>query len=416
MPIIVNSRNNTIIAGHQRTRAAKAVGLGRVPCFFCESITEGDEVKFNQLHNLTDTRDCVAFGKCESYGFSQADAAAFSVQDNNATQLQEICKLMSKYGNLLCAVICSGKVLVGARYIRACQLLRHPVNIYNIEEHLLDRATEYFTADYGVYNYDNLERSTFVQGLAQMFRSVEETDGKKQNKSSLYTRSVLPYLQENPNASVLDFGCGKGAYINALRDTGRLAVGIEFYNNNGSQIDVAKGNAMIDILIKTIRKNGLFDVVVCDSVLNSVDSMEAEDAVLKCLNVFSKGKVFLSGRPINEVISKAKLKRRMDKTALRGNINMFLDENNFTATYRKGNWYYQHYHSKEQIHAAIARAGLHIDALRWGPNSFQVECTKARELSPQEAKAAIDFEFTLPLPNGRKYARNADVLSALSFT
>jgi ParB family chromosome partitioning protein len=230
----------------------------------------------------------------------------------------------------------------------------------------------------------------------------------------LYTRVVLPYLQKHPSASVLDFGCGKGAYIAAVRKSGHPAVGVEFYNNNGSQIDVAKGNAQIDMLIRQIRHNGLFDVVVCDSVLNSVDSMAAEDAVLKCLNIFSKGMVFVSGRPVDDVISISKLKRRLDKSSLTGNMNAFFDENNFTATYRKGNWYYQHYHTRETITAAVERAGLHVDKLHWGGNSFQAECSKVRELSPEEVKAAIDFEFTLPLPNGKRYAKNIEVLSVLS--
>jgi ParB family chromosome partitioning protein len=279
---------------------------------------------------------------------------------------------------------------------------------------LYDKAVKYLSDEYGAYNYEKLEKHTYVQGLAQMFRSVEAMDGKKQNKSTLYTKAVLPYLQNHISASVLDFGCGKGAYINALRKNGRLAVGVEFYNNNGSQINVVKGNTQINTLIKTIRRYGLFDVVVCDSVLNSVDSMEAEDAVLKCLNIFSKGKVFVSGRSIDDVIQKSRFKKRLDKSALKGNINIFLDKNNFTATYRKGNWYYQHYHSREQITAAVERAGMKVDALHWDISSFQVECTKVRELTTDETTTAINFEFTLPLPNGRRYARNNDILSVLS--
>lgn len=414
LPIIVNRRNNTIIAGHQRTKAAKAAGIENVPCLFCDDIAEGDEVKFNQLHNFTDTHDCIAYGKIYAPGFHQIPPEEFTVTDNNATQLQEICKLMTKYGNLLCAVVCKGEILVGARYVRACQLLRIPVNVSCVDECLYDKAKSYLTADYGVYSYDNLEKHTYVQGLAQMFRQTEAVEGKKQNKSMLYISCVLPYLIKHPKDSVLDFGCGKGAYIASVQHRGYRAIGIEFYNNNGNQIDVSKGNRQIDVLIKMIRQNGLFDVVVCDSVLNSVDSMEAEDSVLKCLNLFSKGKVFLSGRTMNAIVSKSKLKRRLDKSALCGNMNSFLDANNFTATYRKGNWYYQHFHTKEQIAESCKKAGLHIDSLKWGGSSFQVECSMARDLTEEEARNAIDFEFTLPLPGGKRYKRNDEVWSALS--
>lgn len=414
LPIIVNRLNNTIIAGHQRTKAAKAAGITTVPCLFCDDIAIGDEVKFNQLHNFTDTHDCVARGKEYEPGFRQISPEEFNITDTNATQLQEICKLINRYGNLLCAVMCKGEILIGARYVKACQLLRIPVNISIVDLSLFDKARTYLTADYGVYSYDSLEKHTYVQGLAQMFRQTEAKEGKKQNKSNLYTKCVLPYLVEHPDSSVLDFGCGKGAYIDSISKRGYRAIGVEFYNNNGSQIDVSKGNRQIDRLIRMIQQYGLFDVVVCDSVLNSVDSMKAEDSVLKCLNLFSKGKVFLSGRTMNAVISKSKLKRRLDKSALCGNMNAFLDANNFTATYRKGNWYYQHYHTKEQIAEAIEKAGMRIDTLKWGGSSFQVECSRVRQLTEEEARKAIDFEFTLPLPGGKRYNRNDEVWNALS--
>lgn len=414
LPIIVNRRNNTIIAGHQRTKAARSAGITIVPCLFCDDISIADEVRFNQLHNYTDTHDCVAQGKVYPPGFIQIPPEEFTVTDTNATQLQEICKLMTKYGNLLCAVICKGEILVGARYVRACQLLHLPVNVSIVDENLYDKAKKYLAADYGVYSYDSLEKHTYVQGLAQMFRQTEATEGKKQNKSQLYTNCVLPYLVKHPSSSVLDFGCGKGAYINSISKRGYRAIGVEFYNNNGKQIDVSKGNRQIDMLVKMIRQYGLFDVVVCDSVLNSVDSMEAEDAVLKCLNIFSKGKVFLSGRTMDAMITKSNLKRRLDRSALCGNMNAFLDANNFTGTYRAGNWYYQHYHTKDQIAEAVEKAGLRIDSLKWGGSSFQAECSRARELTEEEFRKAIDFEFTLPLPGGKRYARNDDVLNALS--
>lgn len=414
LPIIVNRRNNTIIAGHQRTKAAKVAGITTVPCLFCDDIDVGDEVKFNQLHNYTDTHDCFARGKHFDTGFHQISSKEFTVTDANATQLQEICKLINKYGNLLCAVMCNGEILIGARYVRACQLLRLPVNISVIDKSVYEKAKSYLTADYGVYSYDSLEKHTYVQGLAQMFRQTEVQDGKKQNKSNLYTNCVLPYLVKHTGSSVLDFGCGKGAYIESISKRGYRAIGVEFYNNNGSQIDVAKGNRQIDRLIRMIRQYGLFDVVVCDSVLNSVDSMEAEDSVLKCLNLFSKNKVFLSGRSMDAVISKSHLKRRNDRSALCGNMNAFLDANNFTATYRKGNWYYQHYHTKEQIAEAVDKAGMRIDSLKWGGSSFQAECSRARRLTVTEARKAIDFEFTLPLPGGKRYARNNEVWESLS--
>lgn len=75
-PIIV--RGKTIVAGHQRTRALRAMGLKTAPCFLLSSdTTVYDEVRFNQLHNVTlptYTGDTVAISDCELIPFNDAEA------------------------------------------------------------------------------------------------------------------------------------------------------------------------------------------------------------------------------------------------------------------------------------------------------------------------------------------------------
>ena len=46
-------------------------------------------------------------------------------------------------------------------------------------------------------------------------------------------------------------------------------------------------------------------------------------------------------------------------------------------------------------------------------SSFQCECRKVKSLSEEQYKKAIDFEFDLPLPNGKRYGRNEEVKRAL---
>ena len=50
-PIIVHAENNTIVAGHQRTRAMKSLGIEEVDAFVISGINQQDECRFNQLHN-----------------------------------------------------------------------------------------------------------------------------------------------------------------------------------------------------------------------------------------------------------------------------------------------------------------------------------------------------------------------------
>ena len=129
-----------------------------------------------------------------------------------------------------------------------------------------------------------------------VYKRQQQGSTKKRNKSVLYETMVIPYIQNHNVKTILDFGCGKGAYINMLSKK-YDAIGVEFYNNNGKDIIVSKGNNMIDKLIAYLNTNKTFDIVVCDSVLNSVDSVKAEKSVMACLNLFTKDIAFISGRP-----------------------------------------------------------------------------------------------------------------------
>ena len=50
-PLIVNSTNNVITAGHQRKKAATAIGLEYLPCIRIKTPNLQDEILFNLMHN-----------------------------------------------------------------------------------------------------------------------------------------------------------------------------------------------------------------------------------------------------------------------------------------------------------------------------------------------------------------------------
>jgi len=417
VPILVNKANNTIIAGHQRTKAATAIGIKEVPFIYVKNLGIGDEIKFNQIHNAIDVsaknNAKINTGNFPKEQFLEIENVNFKIGATNAPVLKEICKLCTKYGNVLSCVICRGEVLLGNDYVKACQLLGIKVNSYICDDEKYDIIINYFSKQYGSYNYNNIKRQTYVQGLAQMHRNVEKNkDIKKQNKSSLYEHFVLPYLQSSGKRQILDFGCGKGAYINFLKTKGYKAVGVEFYNNNGSAINATLGNQQIDELIEYLKTNKKFDVVVCDSVLNSVDSIEAETAVITCLNLFCNETLFISGIPIDAVLQKTQIKKDV---GTRLNYLKFLDENNFTAIYRKGQWYFQHYNDMQSITEKLEKLGFKIEKISWQKygTSFQIQCKKVKELTKEQYIQGINFEFNLPLPNGKTYNRHKDVLKVL---
>lgn len=411
-PILVNAKNNVIIAGHQRTKACNAIGVSVVPVIFIEGIMLGDEIKFNRLHNAIDRSEKVKSYLVEEYPkeeFLEINSDRFKVGSTSASFVKEICKLINRYGNCLSCIVCNGEVIVGENYIKACSLLNVPVITYVCEDGKMEALQKYMYQDYGEYSYKGIERQTFVQGLAQMHRSTEKQAGKKQNASSLYENLVLPDVF-GKNVSILDFGCGKGDYIRMLAQK-HLAIGVEFFNNNGKQIIVSKGNKQIDALIEHIEKHGLFDVVVCDSVLNSVDSVEAEISVISCLNLFLKegGKLYISGRPIESTMRK-NFSKDIGNTV---RYLEFLDNDDFTANFREGKWYFQHYNSRDKITKRLDELGFDVENVCWGKYgscSFQIVCIKRKNLSREQYRAAVEFEFNLPLPNGRRYNRHGEII------
>lgn len=415
IPILVNRNNNTIIAGHQRTKAAIELEIKKLPVIFVDGLQIGDEIKFNQIHNAIDKNQNIPTTisrTLDTEEFINIDVNNFILGDNSPTYVKEICKILIKYGNVITCVVCKDEVILGADYIKSCQLLGLSVNVFACDKSKYEYLKKYLTSDYGEYSYDKIERYTYVQGLAQLYRSTTKKDGKKQQASTLYENLVMPYLLTNDkNTSILDFGCGKGAYIKMLAKK-YYTLGIEFFNNNGKSIDVASGNLMIDNLISRLKTNKQFDVVVCDSVLNSVDSSDAELSVIRCLNLFCNHKLFISGRPIDTVINKYNLKkdRYTNKRFLE-----FLDKDNFSANYRRGKWYFQHYHSKEKITELLEENGFKVIKITWAKygDSFQIEADKTKYLTNEEYVNAINFEFNLPLPNGRRYNRHNEIKEVL---
>lgn len=416
IPILVNKKNNVIIAGHQRSKTAKMCNIKKIPAMYVDNLVFGDEIKFNQLHNALDkslNNSPLLFAEHKKEMFIQIDNKEFENKQANANATKEICKLLIKYGNVLTCIICRQKVLYGCEYVKACKLLNLKVNAYICDDDKYDKVLYYINQEYGKYSYDNIKRNTFVQGLAQMNRNVKKIEGKKQNASMLYEKMVLPYLQQQPkNISVLDFGCGKGAYVKELINKKYNAIGVEFYNHNNVSINISKGNKQIDNLIEYLKQHKTFDVVVCDSVLNSVDSVEAEKCVMLCLNLFANKKLFISGRQKEFVENRYESKKSSDA---QHNYFYYCDENNFTADYREGKWYFQKFHTKQQALALMKKYGFNPIKFIKTSSSWQIECEKVKTFSQDEYIKAIDFEFNLPLPNGRTYNRQDDIKKAIGF-
>ena len=100
---------------------------------------------------------------------------------------------------------------------------------------------------------------------------------------------------------------------------------------------------------------------------------------------------------------------------------IFLDANNFTANFRFGEWYFQHYHSTADICRLtreyigngfrIYEKGIETDSNReMRGSSFQVSCINERKAGKDEYMKALQYEFSLPLPNNRRWDLDKEIL------
>lgn len=356
-PVIVTP-DGLIIAGHQRTKTLKKLGVDYCPAYIIEEkVNLTDEISFNQLHNASDieTRGgLVTVPKSTNLGWEEVEADTIEVDmsqvETGAIERNEMMKLITQYGEWGASIATqSGEVLISRDYAICCKILGVPLRLFRVPDDKVDRVRYWFNKDYGYFSYQNLEKTTYVQTMAQPIR----LRANKNNLTSYtYELFIIPWMKANPEARVLDFGAGQMDYVQHLKKQGFNIKGYEpFFRKKGKlAIDLETIHEHVAAVCEDLKTYGLYDAIVCDAVINSVDSLQAEVDVLTCLSALVKkgGKIFYAGRSLYQQ------KLTVERAKKRGNVNdantVFLDHNNFTATYTRGYWLYQKFHSLEQIH------------------------------------------------------------------
>lgn len=408
---VVALRDGLIVAGHQRTRAAKLAGFTHTPvCFLSKKPNVQDEIRFNQLHNGTDldSGDEAAWvNPSTESGYAMSPLVKGNFRSKGAATRSELARMLTAYGNWGgCVAAMSGEILSGASYALAVHAIHLPVRVYYVPADKEQAVREIFSRAYGQYDYSKIKRRTFNQTFAQMFRL---RGGARDNNSPTYGW-LIPEVSKTDR--ILDFGCGQGDYVAALKKQGYDIHGLEFFRRKGGALDISASQKMIDVLILGLKTRGLYDVVICDYVLNSVDTQQAEDDVMACVNAFLKpgGTAFFSGRTMSHQAQMAKA----SKSTQRARNAEFMDTNNLSALFRAGEWFFQKFHSDEDV-AGIVRKHFRDDgefAYRKSTTGWQVMVTKGKQAP--DIEGAVTREFNLPLPNDRTFNRHAEVLGALA--
>lgn len=409
-PIIV--RNDVIVAGHQRTKAMRSLGINESPCILLSSNTTiYDEIRFNQLHNGTDldldSIECSLDQKI-NIGFQYIDSqnVAADFRTKYATVRNDICRLIAKYGAWgSCISTLDGIVIHGKNYAMSAKLTRQPLLVYGISDDLVFECQKYLGLSYGQFYYGHLKKETYIQSLAQISR----LRGESNRKSTLYAEKVIPAI--NKSMKGIDFGCGHGDYVKKLNGNGYDLIGVELFKRFGAtnKFDLKSIHGSIDQMIKSLEQSK-FDYVVCDSVLNSTDCLKAEDSIMAFLNFICKpdGLIFLSGRTLEGV----KEWYRNDKATSNARRCEFLDKDGYSALYRKGHWFYQRFHDADQLRVLIERFYLEPIIFEYHKkgHAWHIVARKKQDLDFQLVEDAINYEFNLPLSKTITINRHDNVL------
>jgi ParB family chromosome partitioning protein len=414
-PLIV-THGGRLIAGHQRCRAMIAEGLNAAPVQVLDGVGLGDEVRFNQLHNASDKELVDADIRVELTGCRRwqlvgpSGIHTLKRPGAFAMKLNEVLRLLAKFGEWGNAVVDrSGRVLAGQLYAYGCEILRQPLRVCVVPESQASEIRDRLGRTYGQFSYDHLPRTTWVQSLAQMYRIRSGREAR--GKSRTYETRVIPMLKRSMR--VLDFGAGQMDYVRLLRRRRYRIQGVEFYLRKPGEmnLDLPAIHRHIDALCDSLRRGGLFDLVVCDSVLNSVDSERAQADVLATVNAFCRpgGTIIFSGR-CREFMESTENNLGHCGAAIRKGVS-FIDDRGFSAMYQRGVWLFQQFHRRAQAEQ-LGRRFIGADAqyLRTS-SSWSVAGSKGVRMRFPEG--SIRREFELPLPDGTRLGRSADVLAAL---
>ena len=413
-PLIVNASNNIIVAGHQRKKAATAIGLEYLPCIRINSPNLQDEILFNLMHNSIETSKttvCVEEFVVGGYHYCPSDKIKIESEPQNVLICSEITKLMSRYGEWGSIVTDEqGNVILNAEYAYCSKKLGYGVLVYAISNDDVEEFLQCLGIEYGKYNFDNLGVKTYHQFLAQPKRL--STDGRQANSSILYEKYLIPRLQKSD--SIIDIGAGRMAYVKLLKSKGYNIHAYEpsLMVKGANKLDMKGIIANILNAEREVRNHGLFNYCVLEAVINSVVDDDFEKAVLTACNAVLKA----DGVLVTCTRNLAYVEKAYDKTKLSagaGDCLWYLDDKNYTLGVTNGIVFKQKFHTKESYVELLERYFDAVTVLACNAGYIYCACTQPKQLPAEVYEVYLDKELNIEYPGGFKHNKHRGLMDAL---
>lgn len=413
-PLIVNSSNNVITAGHQRKKAATAIGLEYLPCIKISTPNLQDEILFNLMHNSIETSGTTV--RLEDFmvgGYHYCASAQIKIESEpkNVLICSEITKLLSRYGEWGSVVTDGdGHVILNAEYAYCAKKMGYGVLTYGIPNEDVAEFLECMGVEYGKYNFDNLGVETYHQFLAQPKRL--STDGRQSNTSILYEKHLIPRLQKTD--SIIDIGAGRMAYVKLLKSKGYNIHAYEpsLMVKGANRLDMKGIIANILNAEREVKTHGLFDWCVLEAVINSVVDDEFEKAVMVACNAVLKA----SGTLITCTRNLAYVEKAYEKTKLSagaGDCLWYLDDKNYTLGVTNGIVFKQKFHTPESFVALCETYFGDVKTLSCTAGYIYCACTLPKQLPVEMYEEYLEKELNIEYPGGFKHNKHKGLMSAL---
>lgn len=415
-PVILNG-NGTLLAGHQRIKSLQALGWNSVPAVQLSTYANMDaEVLFNLVHNRVETdasKLSVPPGPVRDE-WEWIDWEDIQVEERkNAYFCAEIGKMTALHGPWGSAVVNeSGHVLINNDYAVVCHDQRLLLLVWRVADADTEQVIADLGGDYGVYEWSKLTVEVSNQHIIQPKRLRKGSTGRTTG-STTWDQFVIPSL--SPETRIIDFGAGHMDYATALKKDGYKVWAYEpFFVTRGEvKLDIPSIVKHIFSIEREVKRNGLFDLVVLDSVINGTTSEDYQDWVLATCSALmhENGRMVFGTRRLDyELKQEASEKARTDSTK----PPRFLDGTNVEVSYYQGIWVTMRFHTQETLRPILEKFFEEVEFFeRRSAANFWGVCTKPKILTESEYLTAFNEEFNMPYPGGFRHGKHDGLVKVL---
>lgn len=427
-PLILND-DMELMSGNQRTKTMKKIGVKEAPVVIMEKVAINDYINFTLLVNSIEHNNSVVtidnvedmvyneFIEVENDRIRTLEFKAPVVRRDIATSIVKY----GQWGNVL--INSKGKVIFNSDYACTMETIGYPVTVYKVTDEQEKFIMDYFFREYGVYSYDQLNLPSYPQTYVQPSRVIGESGMGNGMRSILYDEIGRAFITKD--ARIVDFGSGKKAVPTHLKNQGYDILMYEPFfkvvgktRNEATYFDIDVIVGEIKALEESIRENGLFDVVMCEAVLNSTISKKLELYVIATCNSLldADGVLHISSRSLRRLKQFDSMNPK-NKSAVDNSKRTFeLDENGMYLSYRKGHYTAQKYHDEKALLETLRlffEEAEQVKAKDTSATGIFYRCKKPKKIDEAYLREVLNEEFNMEYPNSYRHNQHTELVETI---